>query len=223
MNQKSQKYLLYVGLFVAGAVITPMYLSLFGSGDRPSTSETKPTAATEFTDNTNTNLFNTPDNAGTASTPGFAPNDSRQMIEQDYTIQQRSLRTATTLPQFAREQSPPAPYPNYAAIPSPKISVPATVTPKSVIAPSNNKSPQSTSDTLTGLNPDRAIALDTAKDLPNSIQSVPANTLFTPRPDGNNAQIPILNNDPNKIQTNWLRNNTNRPAATGEIPPNIRP
>lgn len=206
----NKKYLLYVGLFVAGAVITPMYLSLFGSGDRPSQGAAEKTPLTD-----NSNGFNTAD--GSVATPKFAPDDSREQIEQDYTIQQPAVQTATTLPQFARNQSPPAPYPNYGAISTPRLMVPDLPTPKPAIAPST--SPQSTSETLSGLSQDRAIALNTTNPFPSEETANPRNSLLAPLPPSDTNQSPTQqpqsSNNPDSFQGNWLQNNRNRPAVTG--------
>ncbi|WP_099240928.1 hypothetical protein [Synechococcus sp. BDU 130192] len=105
-----KEYFLYGGLFLAGAVLTPAAVGLFGKGDRPA--ETTETAANEIFENGASDpsfMVNEP------TTATFAENDSREQILKDYeTTSPEALRNIpTAIPQYAANQPSVPPYPNY--------------------------------------------------------------------------------------------------------------
>lgn len=114
MNKNS---LLYIGVFLAGAVITPLYLSLFtdNDGDRPS-------EAVEDNSTFSESSSSTLSEAET-SNKVFVPRDSQEAIESDYAISPE-LRIPTSLPQYATNQPTIPSYPNYSAIPPVALAFP---------------------------------------------------------------------------------------------------
>lgn len=136
MNKNS---LLYIGVFLAGAIITPLYLSMFNSGDD---SPTDTAAATEFTEPTDSiPVITTPEST---LRPGqsFVPRDSQEVIENDYAVSP-DVRIPTALPQYAANQPSIPGYPNYSAIPPVSLVLPNTPTPApSIPRIGNNQSNQ---------------------------------------------------------------------------------
>ncbi|ANV90236.1 hypothetical protein [Picosynechococcus sp. PCC 8807] len=105
-----KEYFLYGGLFLAGAILTPAAVGLFGQGDRPA--ETTETAANETFGNGDSEPSFMADEPTTAT---FAENDSREQILKDYeTVSPEALRNIpTAIPQYATNQPSVPPYPNY--------------------------------------------------------------------------------------------------------------
>jgi hypothetical protein len=178
----NKNYLLYIGIFLAGAIITPMYLSVFNGddgGDRPK-------ADGESSDEINLDLTANSDSFSANQDSGkvFVPNDSQEVILNDYpTVESKPVPTG--LPEFARNQPPVTPYPNYGSprIPSftttqPKPNAASSQAPSGVQSPSVTVKPQVTSR-----------ATSPASGL---FQSMPAKVFTPPQnmPDPNAAASP---------------------------------
>lgn len=105
----NKNYLLYIGIFLAGAIITPLYLSVFNGngGDRPE-------ADGESSDEINLDLTANSESFSTDQDAGkiFVPNDSQEVILNDYPAV-KSKPVPTGFPEYARNQPSVAPYPNY--------------------------------------------------------------------------------------------------------------
>lgn len=169
----NKNYLLYIGVFLAGAIITPLYLSVFNNGgDRPKADgESSEEINLDLT--ANSESFSADQESGQV----FVPNDSQEVILNDYPAVE-SKPVPTGLPEFARNQPSVAPYPNYD---SPRIPSFTTTQPTPEAAsskagskpqPSANQSPSVT----TVKPPAKSSAASPASNL---FQSMPAN-VFTP-------------------------------------------
>ena len=178
MNKNS---LLYIGVFLAGAIITPLYLSMFNSGDK---SQSDAAAAAGFTEPEDSTILTTPESQ---LRPGqsFAPRDSQEVIENDYAVSPE-ISIPTALPQYATNQPTVPSYPNYGAIPPVSLVIPETTTPRSV--PSLDEeaiAPQA--------NPEDRLGVFT-QDLAENVFIPPANrpdpNAIAPEPFGSEAIAP---------------------------------
>ncbi|MGB2925545.1 MAG: hypothetical protein WBB82_09605 [Limnothrix sp.] len=177
----NKNYLLYIGVFLAGAVITPLYLSAFNNdneGDRPD-------ADTAIVD-TELDLTASPENFDTAtgSNQVFVPNDSQEVVLNDYPVTQPP-QGPSALPQYAHNQPSVRPYPNYSAFGSPALNFPATPQPKASTtktpatkpqadkkpADSNLGSPQT--DKTVGRSPLSSTLFDATNALPSNVFTPP--------------------------------------------------
>lgn len=98
-------YFLYGGLFLAGAVVTPVVVALTGNGDRSTETDEAVTFDTSWSE----------PSLNEAPTASFAVSDDREQILKDYeTTSPEELRNIpTAIPQFALDQPTVPPYPNY--------------------------------------------------------------------------------------------------------------
>lgn len=148
-----KKYLLYVGVFVAGAIITPLYLKLFNDGDRP-----EPTADLSLDA-----AVSAPVNSPTPVTV-FEPNDPQAEILKDYSLSGResNQEIPKSLPQFAMNQPMGSGSASYPALPqtqsSRSLSSPNSNA-ETVAAPTTIESTNSTT-TETGNNQPPSAAQD---------------------------------------------------------------
>ncbi|OKH17165.1 hypothetical protein [[Limnothrix rosea] IAM M-220] len=173
MNKNS---LLYIGVFLAGAIITPLYLSLFTDNDGDRLNEVTEENST-FPEPENNSLV-----SEEQSNQVFVPRDSQEAIESDYAISPE-LRIPTSLPQYATNQPSIPGYPNYSAIPPVALSFPKQISNESAVMPQR---PLSTGESLR--TEDQAIAPKTTQSVPilgSTARSLSEN-IFTPphtRPD----------------------------------------
>lgn len=173
-----KEYFLYGGLFLAGAILTPAAVGLFGQGDRPA--ETTETAANETFGNGDSEPSFMADEPTTAT---FAENDSREQILKDYeTVSPEALRNIpTAIPSTPPTSLPCRPIPTIGRISEfqtspvrPSTPIPVRVNPvgkQQAIAPltmspayrpSIRKHPQ-TLFSLTQQRPPRRILISRAK------------------------------------------------------------
>ncbi|AFY40541.1 hypothetical protein Lepto7376_4438 [[Leptolyngbya] sp. PCC 7376] len=171
----NKNYLLYIGVFLAGAVITPLYLSLFNDNDGDPAEAASEELLFEETETT------TATDSGSRSNQVFVPMDSQEVIENDYAISPE-VRIPTSLPQYAANQPSIPGYPNYGAIPPVALSFPEQ---KSTLKTSPQKSSASEDQAIAPkINTSAPILGNFTKDLSDNI-FIPPNT----RPDPN-AQAP---------------------------------
>ncbi|MEB3224441.1 MAG: hypothetical protein VKJ86_01415 [Synechococcus sp.] len=148
------EYFLYGGLFLAGAIFTPVMASLT-KGDGPGTTE-ETTATNPDNSGSNESLFGTgaSENMGASesSAAAFAENDDREKILKDYeTTSPAELRKIpTAIPQFALNQPTVQPYPNYwANIQIPTFNAPPLTLPEpQSTPPTTGDHPQSGTETV---------------------------------------------------------------------------
>ena len=164
----NKNFLLYIGVFLAGAVITPLYLSLFGDSEAESAEASSETLT--FEENT-TSASSTPD---ARSNQEFVPMDSQEVIANDYAVSPE-LQIPTSLPQYATNQPTIPGYPNYGAIPPVTLSFPEQPTTTSI--PEAAQKEQSAIAQPKSSNPGLG---DFTQDLKSSIFTPPSN-----RPDPN--------------------------------------
>lgn len=208
MNKNS---LLYIGVFLAGALITPLYLSMFNSGAE-SPSEADAAAATGFS---------APANSGTITTrestlrPGqsFVPRDSQEAIANDYAVSPE-VNIPTSLPQYATNQPSIPSYPNYSAIPPVSLVIPNTsITPSIPRIESLNRREQAIAPQPKTNQPADRLGIFT-DDLKENVFIPPAN-----RPDPNAvAPEPFVTSEaiaPNALDLdNFIDNNTTTNECT---------
>lgn len=107
-----QSYLIYIGLFLAGAILTPILLGML-NGDKNQGNKTgdRQDSGSEVMENG----FTAPSATDQSTTSTFEPNDKQEDVLKDYeTTSPAALKNLpTTLPQYALNQPSVKPYPNY--------------------------------------------------------------------------------------------------------------
>lgn len=168
-----QSYLIYIGLFLAGAILTPILLGIF-NGDKNQGDGDKTGDRQDSSSETMDNGFTASPETDQSTTSTFEPNDKEEDVLKDYeTTSPASLKNLrTTLPQYALNQPSVKPYPNYWAN-TPNITFtaqpsPAKANPKPSPQPSQSPAIPKQEQTLpSGLSP--------------AASSIPANVFIPPK------------------------------------------
>ncbi|NJN73741.1 MAG: hypothetical protein HC799_13500 [Limnothrix sp. RL_2_0] len=186
----NKNYLLYIGVFLAGAIITPLYLSVFNNGSGGD----RPEADGESFDEINLDLTANSDSFSSdqesESGQVFVPNDSQEVILNDYpTVESKPVPTGG-LPEFARNQPSIAPYPNYG---SPRIPSFTTTQPTpNAASPQATSRPQPAGVQSPSVTVNPQVISNATPPVSDLFQSIPANVFTPPKdmPNSNAAASP---------------------------------